>query len=42
MKILVPVDGSQNSFKALKYAVNLAKGLTAKSSIVVILSLIHI
>jgi nucleotide-binding universal stress UspA family protein len=36
MKILVPVDGSQNSFKALKYAVNLAKGLTAKSSIVVI------
>ncbi len=36
MKILVPIDGSQNSLKALKYAINLAKGLTAKSSIVVI------
>jgi nucleotide-binding universal stress UspA family protein len=36
MKILVPIDGSQNSLKALKYAVTLAKGLTAKSSIVVI------
>lgn len=30
------MDGSQNSLKALKYAINLVKGLTAKSSIVVI------
>ena len=36
MKILVPVDGSKCSLKAVKYAAELATGLRSKSSIVVI------
>lgn len=36
MKILVPVDGSKYSLKAVKYAAELATGLRSKSSIVVI------
>ena len=36
MKILVPVDGSKNSLKALKYAINLANSLNSSSTITVV------
>jgi len=36
VKILVPVDGSKCSLKAVKYAAELATGLRSKSSILVI------
>ena len=36
MKILVAVDGSSNSLRAVKFAVNLVKDLRSKSSITLI------